>query len=155
MEGSKTEATGQEAPQGVERSDEESRREGESPVQVAPEGLIVLDVGVLMGSRSPQVLDEMIALYPGAKVVMDQIIAKKCGCDNPMCQYDAFQMILANIALDDKEVAAKFLSDVEEKKAQITTPEELRDFFLQYRHDVHKASWVADILRDFSPTSFN
>lgn len=148
MERGKTEVTGQEAPEGVERSNEESRQEGEVPVQVAAEGLIILDVGVLMGSRSPQVMDEMIALYPGAKVIMDQIIAKECSCDNPMCQYDAFQMMLANIAGDNREVAAKFLEAVEEKKAQITRPDELRDFFTAYRHEVHKDSWAVS-LQDF------
>lgn len=115
---------------------------------MAAEGLIILDIGVLMGSRSPQVIDEMVALYPGAKVVMDQIIAKECSCNNPMCQYDAFQMMLANIAGDNKEVAAKFLEAVEEKKAQITKPDELRDFFQAYRHEVHRGSWLLDVLQD-------
>lgn len=115
---------------------------------MAAQGLIILDVGVLMGSRSPQVLDEMIALYPGAKVVMDQIIAQPCSCLNSMCHYDAFQMMLANIAGDDKEVAAKFLEAVEEKKAQITKPDELRDFFQEYRHNVHKTSWLDTLLSE-------
>lgn len=157
MERGKTEATGQETSQGVECPNEESRQEKEGSVQVATQGLIILDVGVLMGSRSPQVLDEMIEIYPGAKTVMDQIEAKQCTCLNPMCKYDTFQAMLENIAGEDKDLAAKFLQAVEDKKAQITKPEELRDFFTAYRHETHKGSWLVfeEGLWDPYPTNFN
>ena len=94
-------------------------------------GLIVLDIGILMGSRSPQVFMEMVDLYPGARKVLDAIESIPCECADPLCSQKTFQIFL-NCGCDHKpDLAAKLMQEVDE--AGPLTYESLRtlqhDFF--------------------------
>lgn len=109
---------------------------------MASQKLVILDIGLLMGSRSPQVLDEHIAIYPGAQKMMDQIVAIECRCENPMCKYDAFQYLIESVSGGNPLIAAEFLEAVEAQGDKINSPQSLRDFFFDYRHETHKDSWL-------------
>lgn len=74
-----------------------------------------------------------------------------CTCLEPMCRYNVFQGMIENVAGEDNEAAAKFLEVLDSKKDQITKPEDLREFFQTYRHEVHKDSWLLDMLRSSYP----
>lgn len=93
----------------------ESRCQGNMEVQVATEGLIVLDIGVLMGSRSPQVFREMVDLYPTAKEIFEAIEELGCTCGNPLCVQDCFQTLITMDGQATKEEAAKFICFVGER----------------------------------------
>lgn len=108
---------------------------------MAAQGLILLDISILMESRSPQVFAEQVELYPGAKKMMDWIEAVKCACSDPMCLQNTMQGIFDMVSGGNKEAAARYLEKLE-KDDTINSPEKFRDFNLDFAHNQHAESWL-------------
>jgi hypothetical protein len=76
-------------------------------------GLIVLDVGILMGSQSEQVFREMLDLYPGAQHLMDVVCKIGCECGKESCGRQTFQLVLEQAIGSDRELAAAFIEEAQ------------------------------------------
>lgn len=135
MEECRPEKEGQAAEEGMAKANEESGQQREDKLQMAPKGLILADIGVVMGSRSPQVFMEYVELYPGARKIYDFVSASPCDCNNPMCTQDTFQRILEAVAGDDKELAARFIQQVD-SDPNIRCLRTFKDFYLTQRQDL-------------------
>lgn len=79
---------------------------------MATKGIINLDVGILMGSRSPQVFQEMVDLYPGVRRIFDEIAKMPCECGKPLCSQNCFQVMLGQGSHGKPELAAKLLEEL-------------------------------------------
>lgn len=121
---------------------------------MATERLIVLDIGILMGSRSPQVFEDMVSKYPGAQEILAGIKMMGCECGDPMCAQKTFQTLITMDHQATKEEAASFIEFVMER-GNITS-RTLRDyqheFFTQHlaprlnQHSVLERLFSGDFL---------
>lgn len=107
MERDKTDSSGSGVSQGMEPSNGKSGSQGGRQVQAATPGLIVLDIGILMGSQSQQVFMEHLDLYPGARHLYDVISSYPCECGKESCGRDSFQYSINEASHGNKEAAAR------------------------------------------------
>lgn len=80
---------------------------------LAAEGLIVLDIGILMQSRSLAVFEDQAAFYPGAQKAYDIIKTIACECNDSMCAMNAFQTFLNQGSHNNRGLAAQLLTEVD------------------------------------------
>lgn len=71
--------------------------------------LTFVDIGVLMGSASPQVFEEMVDNYPGCRRILDAIDQMGCSCGHPMCTQKTFQFMLSQGSGNDKLLAGQLI----------------------------------------------
>lgn len=76
--------------------------------------LIILDIGVIMGSQADFIFNEMVDLYPGAKEVLTAVKTAPCECSDPSCGRKSLQYVLEMAAGGDNERAAKFIDEAKE-----------------------------------------
>lgn len=95
--------------------------------------LIVLDIGILMGSRSPQIFMEHVELYPGARKIYDAIASAGCHCGDPMCSQNCFQVLITMDGEATRGEAAMFITFVDNHESIVY--EDLRKLQQEFYHE--------------------
>lgn len=109
---------------------------------MAAQGLIVLDIGILMGSQSQTIFMEQLDLYPGARHLFDVAEQIPCECGREACPRETFQFILQEACGKDKELAAKFI----ERSQSIRTPADIKELIHDFFHDRETESQSKSLL---------
>lgn len=96
--------------------------------------LITLDIGILMGSRSPQIFMEHVDLYPGARKIYDAIVKSGCQCSDPMCSQNCFQVLITMDGEATRGDSAMFINFLDNQQEPLTF-ENLREYQRDFYHE--------------------
>lgn len=87
------------------------------------------DIGILLGSQSDDIFNEMLDIYPNARKLYDVVIQAKCSCGDPSCPRKCFQYVLEVASEGDLKRAADF---IEEASKECSCPAEVRELMVRY-----------------------